>query len=122
MKKFFVIVFSLFLLSRSAFAVTPGYNPETGEIILPSEVSLYENNTSQNDLAEIQAAEAQYKALQEAAEETARIQLWENMDKEIKLRRYDELVFDMRKNFDEAKAAPLRRGNSYNYVPTNEND
>ena len=106
MKKFFVIVFSFLLLSSPALAVTPGYNPETGEIILPSEVALYENNSSsQNDLAEIQAAEAQYKALQEAAEETARIQLWEKMDKEMKLRRYDKLVFEMRKNFDEARAA-----------------
>ena len=67
-KKFLIIMFFLFC-SSSAFAVTPGYNPETGEIILPSEVSMYENNSStQNDLAEIQAAEAQYKALQEAAE------------------------------------------------------
>ena len=56
-------------------------------------------------MAEIQAAEARYKALQDAAEETARIQLWEKLDKEIKLRRYDKLVFDMRKNFDEARTA-----------------
>ena len=104
-KKFLTIMF-LLICSSSAFAVTPGYNPETGEIILPSEAALYENNSStQNDLAEIQAAEAQYKALQEAAEETANIQLWEKLDKEIKLRRYDKLVFEMRKNFDEAKAA-----------------
>ncbi len=105
MKKFFVILF-LLVCSSSAFAVTPGYNSETGEIILPSEVALYENNSStQNDLSEIQAAEARYKALQEAAEETANINLWEKLDKEMKLRRYDELVFAMRKNFDEAKAA-----------------
>ena len=103
MKKFFVILF-LLICSNSAFAVTPGYNPETGDIILPSEVELYENK-SQNDLSEIQAAEARYKALQEAAEETANIRLWETLDKEMKLRRYDELVFEMRKNFDEAKAA-----------------
>lgn len=105
MKKFFVIAF-LLIYTNSGFAVTPGYNPETGEIVLPSEVELYENNSSsKNDLAEIQAAEAQYKALQEAAEETANIQLWEKLDKEMKLRRYDELVFEMRKNFDEAKSA-----------------
>ena len=105
MKKFFVIAF-LLIYTNSGFAVTPGYNPETGEIVLPSEVELYENNSSsKNDLAEIQAAEAQYKALQEAAEETANIQLWEKLDKEMKLRRYDELVFEMRKNFDEAKFA-----------------
>ena len=62
MKKFFVTLFSLLLLSGSAFAVTPGYNPETGEIILPSEAALYENNAStQTDLAEIQAAEARRK-------------------------------------------------------------
>ena len=90
-------MFSLLLLSGSAFAVTPGYNPETGEIILPSEAALYENNAStQTDLAEIQAAEAQYKALQEAAEETANIQLWEKLDKEMKLRRYDKLVISMK--------------------------
>ena len=65
MKKFFAILF-LLICSSSAFAVTPGYNSETGEIILPSEVELYENK-SQNDLSEIQAAEARYKALQEAA-------------------------------------------------------
>ena len=104
-KKIFVMSFIIFF-TNSAFAVTPGYNMETGEIILPSEVPLYENNSSsQNELAEIQAAEAQYKALQEAAEETARIQLWEKLDREIKLRRYDKLVFEMRKNFDDARAA-----------------
>ena len=105
-KKIFVISFIVIMLASPAFSATPGYNRETGEIILPSEVPLYENNaSSQNELAEIQAAEAQYKALQEAAEETARIQLWEKMDREIKLRRYDKLVFEMRKNFDEARAA-----------------
>ena len=68
-KKFIVLSFIVLLLPISAFAATPGYNRETGEIILPSEVPLYEENSSlsQNDLAEIQAAEAQYKALQEAA-------------------------------------------------------
>ena len=105
-KKFFVVTFVTFMLTSPAFSATPGYNRETGEIILPSEVSLYENNSSsQNDMAEIQAAEARYKALQDAAEETARIQLWEKLDKEIKLRRYDKLVFEMRKNFDDAKVA-----------------
>ena len=105
-KKFFVVTFVTLMLTSPAFSATPGYNRETGEIILPSEVSLYENNSSsQNDMAEIQAAEARYKALQDAAEETARIQLWEKLDKEIKLRRYDKLVFDMRKNFDEARTA-----------------
>ena len=89
-KKFVALSFVLLVLPCPAFSATPGYDRETGEIILPSE---------------IQAAEAQFKALQEAAEETARIQLWENMDREIKLRRYDKLVFEMRKNFDDAKAA-----------------
>lgn len=95
------------LFSTAALAATPGFDPETGRIILPSEVALEEEdyeNTKQ-DMAAIQAAEAQYKALQEAAEETSRIQLWEKLDSEIKLRRYDKLVFDMRKNFDDAKAA-----------------
>ena len=102
-KKFFVLLFLGSMFCNPAFSATPGYNSETGEIILPSEVSLYENNSSsQNDMAEIQAAEARYKALQEAAEENARIQLWEKMDKEIKLRRYDKLVFEMGKNFEEA--------------------
>ena len=106
-KKFVVLSFVVLVLASPAFSATPGYNRETGEIILPSEVSLYEAPPTQpqNDLADIQAAEAQYKALQEAAEETARIQLWEKMDREITLRRYDKLVFEMRKNFDEARAA-----------------
>ena len=107
-KKFVALSFVILGLASPAFSATAGYDRETGEIILPSEVQLYENNSpapSQSEIAEIQAAEAQFKALQEAAEETARIQLWENMDKEIKLRRYDKLVFEMRKNFDEARAA-----------------
>ena len=103
-------LFALLLLlacSAPAFSATPGYNRETGEIILPSEITLEGDLSapSQSDIADIQAAEAQYKALQEAAEETARIQLWENMDREITLRRYDKLVFEMRRKFDEAKAA-----------------
>ena len=105
-RKFFLLSVFIFIVASPAFSATPGYNRDTGEIILPSEVPLYENTPpSQNELAEIQAAEAQFKALQEAAEETARIQLWENLDREIKLRRYDKLVFEMRKNFDDAKAA-----------------
>ena len=106
LRKIFIMPLMIFIFVSPAFSATSGYNRETGEIILPSEVSLYENNSSyQNDMAEIQAAEARYKALQDAAEETARIQLWEKLDKEIKLRRYDKLVFDMRKNFDDAKTA-----------------
>ena len=120
----FIFSFSLLSLSSSALAAaTTDFDPESGEIILPSEVNLYETNSSSVQLpqftpsssqpssqqidirAEIQAAEDQYKALQESAEETANIQLWEKMDKEIQLRRYDKLVFDMRKNFDEAKTA-----------------
>ena len=101
----FVIVLGLF--PSVVFAATPGYDPETGRIILPSEIALEEDDyeSTKQDMAAIQAAEAQYKALQEAAEETSRIQLWEKLDSEIKLRRYDKLVFDMRKNFDDAKAA-----------------
>ena len=101
---FFVV---LGLFPSLGFAATPGYDPETGRIILPSEIALEEDDyeSTKQDIAAAQAAEAQYKALQEAAEETARIQLWEKLDSEIKLRRYDKLVFDMRKNFDDAKAA-----------------
>ena len=106
-KRFLAFVIALGLFPSVVFAATPGYDPETGRIILPSEISLEEDDyeSTKQDMAAIQAAEAQYKALQEAAEETARIQLWEKLDAEIKLRRYDKLVFDMRKNFDDAKAA-----------------
>ena len=45
MKKFFVFLFFTLIFINPAFSVTPGYNPETGEIILPSEVTLYENRT-----------------------------------------------------------------------------
>ena len=107
-RTFWICVLMASLLSTTAFAATPGFDPETGQIILPSEVALEEEEdyeSTKQDMAAIQAAEARYKALQEAAEETERIQLWEKLDSEIKLRRYDKLVFDMRKKFDEAKAA-----------------
>ena len=106
--RFLALVVVLGLFPSVVFAATPGYDPETGRIILPSEVALEEEDdyeSTKQDMAAIQAAEERYKALQEAAEETERIQLWEKLDSEIKLRRYDKLVFDMRKNFDEAKAA-----------------
>ncbi len=107
-KRLLAFVIALGLFPSLGFAATPGYDPETGRIILPSEIALEEEEdyeSTKQDIAAAQAAEAQYKALQEAAEETARIQLWEKLDSEIKLRRYDKLVFDMRKNFDDAKAA-----------------
>ena len=106
-KMLLAFVIALGLFPSLSFAATPGYDPETGRIILPSEVALEEDDyeSTKQDMAAIQAVEAQYKALQEAAEETARIQLWEKMDSEIKLRRYDKLVFDMRKNFDDARTA-----------------
>ena len=106
-KRLLAFVIALGLFPSVVFAATPGYDPETNRIILPSEISLEEDDyeSTKQDMAAIQAAEAQYKALQEAAEETARIQLWEKLDSEIKLRRYDKLVFDMRKNFDDAKTA-----------------
>ena len=66
-KKFIALSFVLLGLACPAFSATAGYDRETGEIILPSEVQLYENNSpapSQSEMAEIQAAEAQYKALQ----------------------------------------------------------
>ena len=61
MKKFFVSLLFVCVFSVQAFSAEPGYNRETGEIILPSEVSL-EGDFSpapQNDIAEIHAAEAQ---------------------------------------------------------------
>ena len=76
LRKIFIMPLMIFIFVSPAFSATSGYNRETGEIILPSEVSLYENNSSsQNDMAEIQAAEIRYTALQDTAEETARIQL-----------------------------------------------
>lgn len=110
--------------------VEVGYNPETGQIILPSEVGIgdsynyyYQQMQQQqqqanilNDGSPLSSATSdpqndyrQYEeyqhSLQEAREERERIQQWEKMDKEIKLRRYDALVFDMRKSFEEAKDA-----------------
>ena len=111
------VVLSLLIFPSVIIAATPGYDPETGQIILPSEASLgddynyvYQLQQPQQQLVEEpQMSDAQYQqyqeSLEEAREERARIQQWEKMDREIKLRRYDELVFDMRKSFEEAKAA-----------------
>lgn len=126
MKKFFVLfAFCLILISAPvlpAFAATndvptganqpvsQGYDPETGRIILPSETGVTDNyvytpQQQQNDLAAIQAAEEQYQALQDAKEERERIQLWEKLDMEIKLRRYDNMVMGMEKEFSKAEKA-----------------
>ena len=106
----------LCLLSAVSFAATPGYDPETGQIILPSETTLgdeynYLYQQPQQTLVETtpEMTDAEYQQyqndLEEAREERARIQQWEKMDKEIKLRRYDEMVFDIRKDFEGAKTA-----------------
>ena len=109
-RKIFVPLFAACLFAAPVLAATPGYDPETGRIILPSEVGLeddyvYQQQQQQNDLAAIQAAEEQYQALQEAKEERERIQQWEKLDMEIKLRRYDQMVMGMQKEFDTAKKA-----------------
>ena len=109
-RKIFVPLFAACLFAAPVLAATPGYDPETGRIILPSEVGLeddyvYQQQQQQNDLAAIQAAEEQYQALQEAKEERERIQQWEKLDMEIKLRRYDQMVMGMQKEFDTAQKA-----------------
>ena len=77
-----------------------GYDPTADDIPIPDEREYMQQQ--QEDMA---AMDAQYKALQESAEETARIREWEKMDTELRLRQYDELVFKYRKDFDEAKKA-----------------
>ena len=110
-RKVFVLLFMacLFAAPSTVIAAIPGYDPETGRIILPSEVGLEDDYVyqppQQSDLAAIQAAEEQYQALQEAKEERERIQQWEKLDMEIKLRRYDQMVMGMQKEFDTAKKA-----------------
>ena len=115
-RPFSVLLFMMFL-SNVAFAAPrapAGYNPETDDIPIPPEEEYMRQQ--REDFAAMDAAnpqapqdaaamERQLKELQEAAEETQAIQLWEKMDGEIKLRRYDELVFTMRRDFDNAKNA-----------------
>ena len=107
----------LCLFSTASFAAaTAGYDLATGQIILPSETTLgdeynYLYQQPQQNLVEEtpEMTDAEYQQyrndLEEAREERARIQQWEKMDKEIKLRRYDEMVFDIRKDFEGAKTA-----------------
>ena len=115
--KFFVLFSLIYVFTVPAFAATQaGYDPETGQIILPSEAGddynyVYQLQQPQPlaEESEPQMTPEQYQqyqdSLAEARDERERIQQWEKMDKEIKLRRYDELVFDMRKDFDGAKSA-----------------
>lgn len=95
-------VFIFSFLCTSAFAAPnapAGYDPDNDIEVPPEEVYM------QQQSEDMKAMESQMKALQEAAEETEAIQLWEKMDGEIKLRRYDELVMEMKRSFDEAAKA-----------------
>ena len=110
MKKILTLsLFILFVHISCAWSATPGYDTQTGDIILPSD--LEENNygyilqQQRNDLAEIEAAEEEYRQMQEAKEEAESIQLWERLDRAIKLRKYDEMVMDMENEFNSAKRA-----------------
>ena len=118
-----VMLLALLVFPSVIFAAEPGYNPETGQIVLPSEAGLgddfnynyyyqpqQQQQQAQQDLIETpQMTEQEYEQYLQAEEnlrdEREKIKQWEKMDKAIKLRRYDEMVFDMRKGFDEAKAA-----------------
>lgn len=105
MKKF-ISVASLFLfMIAPAWGATPGYDESTGQIILPSEYQEGLMRQQQSDLAEIEAAEQRYVQQQQEEEERQKILLWENLDTEIKLRRYDQMVMGMKKEFDEARHA-----------------
>lgn len=104
------------------FAAEPGYNPETGQIVLPSEAGLgddfnynyyyqtQQQQQEQQNLTETpQMTEQEYEQYlqneENLREERDKIKQWEKMDHAIKLRRYDEMIFDMRKSFEEASAA-----------------
>lgn len=100
------------LVSASAYAADQtsyyNYDPETGQLIFPSDSgtdTLFPNAAQQNNLAAEQAAEADYLAIQETTEEAERIKQWERLDMEIKLRRYDQMVMGMEKEFNTAKSA-----------------
>ena len=100
------------LVSASAYAADQtsyyNYDPETGQLIFPSDSgtdTLFPNAAQQNNLAAEQAAEADYLAIQETNEEAERIRQWEKLDMEIKLRRYDQMVMGMEKEFNTAKSA-----------------
>ena len=84
------------------------YDPQTGQLVFPSDNgadTLFPANTTQSNLEAERAAEAEYLAIQEANEEAERIRQWERLDREIKLRRYDNIVMGMEKEFNSAKAA-----------------
>jgi len=49
-------------------------------------------------------------------EEDAAIASWEKLDDQIKLRRYDELAFEVRKEYDEAVSAPPPFASSQGYI------
>lgn len=101
-----IIMMSFSCVACAAPAAPTGYDPEE-EIALPPEEEILRRQ--QEDFAAMDAATqdaaTQLKALQESAEETEMIRQWEKMDSEITLRKYDQLVFNMRKDFDEAKRA-----------------
>ena len=100
------------LVSAGAYAADSSsyynYDPQTGQLVFPSDNgadTLFPANTTQSNLEAERAAEAEYLAIQEANEEAERIRQWERLDREIKLRRYDNIVMGMEKEFNSAKAA-----------------
>ena len=102
-KAVLLIVMMSFSGAACAAPTAPaGYNPEE-EIALPPEEDILRRQ--QEDFAAMDAQATQIKALQDSAEETETIRQWEKMDSEITLRKYDQLVFNMRKDFDDAKRA-----------------
>lgn len=102
-KAVLLIVMMSFSGAACAAPTAPaGYNPEE-EIALPPEEDILRRQ--QEDFAAMDAQATQIKALQDSAEETETIRQWEKMDSEIMLRKYDQLVFNMRKDFDDAKRA-----------------
>lgn len=97
-----VVMMSFSGAACAAPTAPAGYNPEE-EIALPPEEDILRRQ--QEDFAAMDAQATQIKALQDSAEETETIRQWEKMDSEITLRKYDQLVFNMRKDFDDAKRA-----------------
>ena len=86
---------------------------ETGEWI---------GNAEENPDLDVPAYPDTYSSLEEAEaawrelEEERSIQEWERIDADIKLRRYDELAQEARKDYDEAKNAPPAFASPQGYI------
>ena len=126
-KRLFLSIFLVFMLSSYAAAaavqqqapVDPlTYYADTGEWVPPEkrQTGVEAWRDQQEAKSEDEYSQEDEEAMRRSLEEAEAIREWESYDAKIKLRRYDELAFAVRKDYDEAKSAPAPFASAQGYI------